>query len=127
MQVKALLNTGVKVLTQDEDYTVAYSDHDSKTTKVIVTGIGNYASEITVYYEHSDEVMDKAALPTGLTEIGEEAFAGTAFEIIVIPDGMKYIPAGTFTDMPNLKEISVPADCVVEDGACDESVTIERR
>lgn len=66
-------------------------------------------------------------LPAGLKTIEAEAFSGIAAEIVVVPNRCTHIYSGAFVNCPNLTEIIAPANCVIEDGACDDSVTITRR
>ena len=52
--------------------------------------------------EHGAQV---SRLPARLNVIGEEAFAGSAFEVLAIPEGIRSIGEGAFADMPNLTEL----------------------
>ena len=49
-------------------------------------------------------------LPAGLTEIGEEAFMGTAAGRVVIPSGCSRIGARAFADCAGLYEVCMPRD-----------------
>lgn len=51
--------------------------------------------------------------PTSLEQIEDEAFEGTAIEIIILPDGFQYIGENVFRDVCSLKEVYIP-DSVVE-------------
>lgn len=67
-------------------------------------------SELTLseyfYLEESYQVM---TLPSSLTSIGDEAFAGIATEKVVIPEGCTEIGARAFADCVNLSEVVIPA------------------
>ena len=68
-------------------------------------------------------------LPANLKSIEEEAFAGSAFEGVIIPEGCESIGSRAFADCPNLVYIKIPA--TVTDIAADAfdgcgEVTIDR-
>ena len=48
-------------------------------------------------------------LPSALTEIGEEAMAGCAFEAVYIPSGVTEIGTRAFAGSPNLAYVYIPA------------------
>ena len=50
-----------------------------------------------------------ADLPADLNTIEAEAFAGAAFEAVVIPEGCKTIGSRAFADCPNLVYVRIPA------------------
>ena len=52
-------------------------------------------------------------LPGRLTQVGSEAFRGSAAEIVMIPEGCTEIGDYAFADMPNLKEITIPSSVSV--------------
>ncbi len=57
-------------------------------------------------------------LPAGLTEIGEEAFAGGAFTYVKLSDNADMIWPFAFADGPNLAYISIPnATAVIDENA----------
>ncbi len=68
-------------------------------------------------------------LPAQLTAIEEEAFAGAAFEAVIIPDGCTFIGSRAFADCPNLIYVRIPASVtsIAEDAfeGCDQ-VVIDR-
>ncbi len=74
-----------------------------------------------------DHVVGILTLPSGLTEIGSEAFAGVAAERVVVPDSCGSIASGAFSDCPNLREISVPSTCVIAEDAIPSDVIIIKR
>ena len=67
-------------------------------------------------------------LPAGLTEIGEEAFAGSACEAVIAPESCGYIGSRAFADCPNLRYVRLPASAEIApdafEGCCP--VTLER-
>ena len=66
-------------------------------------------------------------LPASLTEIGEEALAGTGAEGIVVPDGVVTIGSRAFADCGSLVTVVLPASVTyIADDAFsgDEKVTI---
>ena len=52
-------------------------------------------------------------LPGRLTQVGSEAFRGSAAEIVMISEGCTEIGDYAFADMPNLKEITIPSSVSV--------------
>lgn len=68
-------------------------------------------------------------LPTGLTEIEDEAFEGGAFEAVIIPDGCMHIGHKAFMDCAKLVYVSYPAGAEFEEDAfvgCGE-IEFEKR
>ncbi|MBQ6506411.1 MAG: chitobiase/beta-hexosaminidase C-terminal domain-containing protein [Clostridia bacterium] len=64
-------------------------------------------------------------LPTGLSEIGEEAFEGiAAMTVIVIPDSCRAIGDHAFRDCTNLYQVRIPADCAIGTDAFDGCTTV---
>ena len=53
--------------------------------------------------------MDTLTLPTGLSTIEAEAFAGGAFEAVVIPNGCKTIGSRAFADCEKLIYVRIPS------------------
>ena len=56
-------------------------------------------------------------LPSSLTEILPEAFAGVAADIVIVPAGCERIGSLAFTLCPNLKTVWLPAGTSVADDA----------
>ena len=50
-------------------------------------------------------------LPAMLTHIEEEAFAGSAFRFVLIPEKTEEIQRAAFADCPNLRYVLIPAAC----------------
>ena len=50
--------------------------------------------------------------PPSLTQIGPEAFEGTAAETVLLPENIRVIQAHTFADMPNLKSVFLPKSII---------------
>ena len=74
------------------------------TARITVTTVdGGYTAICTV------KVVPVLTLPSGLIEIGEEAFAGSAAAIVVIPQGCEEIGARAFADCADLTDIYIPA------------------
>ena len=48
-------------------------------------------------------------LPSAVKEIEEEAFAGISASVVKIPDGLTTIGQKAFANLPNLREIYIPA------------------
>ena len=71
--------------------------------------------------------LQKLTLPAALTQIEEEAFAGTAAEYVVLPDACESIGARAFADSDSLQAIYIPANVteIADDAfAGSERVTI---
>jgi len=51
-------------------------------------------------------------LPSGLTEIGAQAFTGADMTVVLCPNGLKTIGAKAFSDCAGLQEIYIPASVV---------------
>jgi uncharacterized repeat protein (TIGR02543 family) len=60
-------------------------------------------------------------LPTGLTEIGEEAFSGGAFRFAKLPEGVETIGPRAFAGCKALAYIYIPAEVCI-DGSAFEGV-----
>ena len=56
-------------------------------------------------------------LPAFLTTIEAEAFEGGAFTFVKLPEGCSAIGWHAFADCPNLKYISIPDGCAIDDDA----------
>ena len=71
-----------------------------------------------------------ASLPGELKVIEEEAFAGAAFEAVVIPTGVTSIESRAFAGCPNLIRVRIPEGVlsIAEDAfeGCREDLIIER-
>ena len=74
-----------------------------------------------IYYVYTADIL---TLPSALTIIESEAFAGISAEKVVVPDGCRSIATGAFSSCPNLREISIPSTCTLEDNAVPSAVTI---
>ena len=72
-------------------------------TITVTTMDGGYTATCTV------TVVPVLTLPSGLVEIDEEAFAGSAAVVVVIPQGCEEIGARAFADCANLTDIYIPA------------------
>ena len=89
---------------------------------------GEYWLEVSAnavsWYGESDRVQVKVLprsaaatvlrLPSGLTEIEAEAFAGIAAEKVIVPNGVTRIGDRAFADCPNLKEMELPEGVTFE-------------
>ena len=66
--------------------------------------------------------MDILMVPEGTTEILQDAFKGTAADIVALPSGIKRIESGAFSDMDSLKYVIVEQgdiDCDIAADAFD--------
>ena len=59
-------------------------------------------------YRYSEDLLT-LALPADLQIIEKEAFAGAAFEAVIIPDGCTSIGSRAFANCPNLVYVRIPA------------------
>ena len=63
--------------------------------------------------------LNTLTLPDSLTRIEEEAFAGGAFQAVIVPDTCTYIGPKAFENCTNLIYVSLPAGCQVDEHAFD--------
>ena len=72
--------------------------------------------------------LTSITIPESVTTIGEGAFSGcTSLINVSLPDSITNIYVEAFTNCPNLKTITIPKNCEVEDDAFDEGINIIRR
>jgi len=97
-------------------------------------GPGRYTANFSfegVGYNHCGYGVDFAVidgwLPEDLETIDDEAYAGTKFRAVYVPDRCTRIGSGAFTDCNNLEFICLPANTIVESGAIPRTVYIHRR
>ena len=109
----------------------AFSDCPSLTLSVYLKSAGlDYAKANSIPYTIlvNPETVNTLFLPTDLTTIEAEAFAGAAFEAVIVQEGCQSIGAGAFDHCPHLIYVRVPAGTAIHDTAfagCDD-VTIDR-
>ena len=87
-----------------------------------------YTAAYICEYE-KDDVSGLATLelPANLTEIGAEAFAGTAAQVVVLPAGCTSVGSRAFADSPSLRYVVVSSRAAVdiaEDAFSGSSVTV---
>ena len=134
-------------LTNTGDGAVSYSSSDSSVATVsdsglvTIRGLGettitatatdgtNYSYAVkTVGYTLTVGMSDAVLqLPAFLTQIGEEAFAGTGAVIVEVPENVNAIEARAFADCENLRLIIIPKNVRhVDDTALEncENVTV---
>lgn len=75
--------------------------------------------------------MLRVEIPEGVTRIGNSAFSGCGSFVgddleVTIPDSVTQIAEYAF-DTQNLREVSVPHDCVIAENAFPEGCRIIRR
>ena len=72
--------------------------------------------------------VQKTALPGSLSRIGDEAFAGSAFVCIILPDGCSAIGAAAFRDCTQLRFVEIPLSVTAIDSTafdgCSEQLVI---
>ena len=85
---------------------------------------GSVCAECGEVLEEQEEIpaldtstLKTLKLPTGLTEIEDEAFEGGAFEAVIIPDGCMHIGHKAFMDCAKLVYVSYPAGAEFEEDA----------
>ena len=54
---------------------------------------------------------DTLVLPAALSEVDEEAFAGTSAQKLVIPDTVTSVASRAFADCTGLLLVELPSDC----------------
>ena len=73
------------------------------------------------------DTYDVLTLPAGTTVVEEEAFAGTAAQVAVIPSGCTEIRSRAFADCPNLEYVlvdSLDSIWIMEDAFAGSDVTV---
>lgn len=97
-----------------------YAFADCVLTDVYYSGTQDQWNSISV--GNHNESLGKAkihcigpalVLPASLTTIDTEAFAGSAFSYVKVPDGARYIGNRAFADCPRLRYIYIPAECMI--------------
>ena len=63
--------------------------------------------------------LSSFAIPSGVCEVEEEAFAGLPINSVFVPDSCRKIDAGAFSNCASLKLVSLPKDCEIDDTAFD--------
>ena len=79
-----------------------------------VIRVANYGTDETEWGAWSDGITAQTGgrtLPAGLTGIEAEAFEGTDFETVVIPEGCTEIGDYAFRNCTNLKTVYIPDSC----------------
>lgn len=71
-----------KILKENEDYTVTYSNNISiGTAKILIKGIGNYAGEKTITFKSVDPTTSKINLSSAsVSEISSKSYTGSAIK-----------------------------------------------
>ena len=71
--------------------------------------------------------LENIDLPQGFTDIGENAFSGTAVRSFILPKGMTAIRYGTFSNCRQLEEVTLPADLAeIEERAFMNCTSLKR-
>ena len=70
--------------------------------------------------------LDAADLPAALITIGKNAFAGTAYQLVIIPDGCVTIGERAFADCTQLLYADIPASvtAIADDAFSGDTVTL---
>ena len=151
---KISLQTGVsyslkaEIMPQDaEDDTVIWKSSDISVAEVNEAGLitakdpgnavisavsvdGGYTSSCLVTVENVSpaDIADEntMTLPSGTRIVEEEAFYGTAANVIVLPEGAEKISASAFAGCRNLKSIVIPDSMlVIADQIFDEDLDVQ--
>ena len=75
------------------------------TTTITATAASGVTASMTINVREPSELL----LPTGLTEIDNEAFMGIACEVVIIPDGCTTIGEKAFAGCTNLLYVKIPS------------------
>ncbi len=70
------------------------------------------AGSLSFFLGTAENQFSCVSLPADLKTIEEEAFAGAAFEAVLLPDGCTAIGSRAFADCPNLVYVRIPASVV---------------
>ena len=117
-----------EVVTIEGDRLTANTNRDTTVT-LTATNWDGAQRTTTLVIRMDASKLKTLRLPGGLTEIGEQAFMGGAFEAVIIPDECKLVGHQAFMNCTNLVYISYPAGTVFEDDAfegCGEIKRVER-
>ena len=93
--------------TKRVDYTTPWPEH---LVKNVIVGDGITRIGIGAFYDCRN--LETAALPTGLTSIGDGAFAQTGLTEITFPEGLCYIGQDAFRDCYSLTSIVLPSSLI---------------
>ena len=112
MRTQNCVNHLVTFTSSDE--TIAAVDENglvtpSKPGTVTITATADSGVSASCTVIVTDLAYTFSILPTGLNMIEEEAFAGLAFEAVIIPEGCILIGPRAFADCVNLVYIRIPA------------------
>jgi len=106
------------------------SQEEESDTRRYLKYLNEFACDKTQLLQTApDQQFSIFYLPSSLTEIGEEAFAGGTADKIVLPDGCRSVAARAFADCPKLQIVSAPAGTVIDADAFQgsEQVYLQRR
>ena len=99
-------------LVKGETITYIYDDRTVKLFRSSELNMTNQLFDPKEYPEANEEgEPDTLYLPKGLKVIEEEAFAGIASEMVVVPDGCTAIRSRAFYACPNLTRVILPDSC----------------
>ena len=75
------------------------------------TGKGPRSDSLILFYDIGTSIITAPGLvlPTALTEIGEEAFADSAFRYVIVPDTVTAISPCAFADCEGLAAVFIPS------------------
>ena len=128
------LNSSVQMAVENTTGGEAYVArlHEDENGQLVVTPVSETSSSKQIWFTSdlfstyvvistgggiNPATLDTLWLPDGLTRIEDEAFAGGAFEAVVIPDSCTYVGHGAFAGCPNLIYISYMNGTTVENDA----------
>lgn len=76
--------------------------------------------------DNQEEAQHVFALPSNLRVIDDEAFYGTAGEVVVLRENVEFIGERAFYDIPILSDMYIPqtTGCIAENAFTDTDITI---
>jgi hypothetical protein len=96
-------------------------------TQALVThgGYVLWGTVLVQYQGRESNVIIPANL--GITEIAEQTFSNSGIESIIIPEGVRILREGCFSDTYNLRSVTIPASVIyIENYVFDSSVNLQQ-
>ena len=108
---------------EDEPVETSYSQYDWAVPNVYLFTMPAAAVTVSARFRTVYDTPD-FTLPADVNRIEESAFQGADMSVVYIPDGCEEIGKWAFKDCLSLRQIRVPAGCVIDEHAFDGCGTV---